>query len=460
MTTAREIWEAALGRLQVQVSKPNYETWLKDTQGIRYENGVFLISTPNTFIAEWLQSRLLSLIENTLSNIIGKMVEVQFFIVSAKEPALAQSVPANQYDGGMITRDMKTIRHNPLNPRFTFDNFTVGSCNELAYSAAYEVAMKPGEVYNPLFIFSNTGLGKTHLMQAIGNSVKTQSKTVMYTNAELLTREFVNSIRNKKTEEFNEKYRSVDVLLVDDFQFFSGKKGTQQSFYHLFNDLQENNRQIVITCDTSPRDIDELGENLRSRLEGGLVADIKSPDFETRLAILEDKAKKRQEAVPIPVDVLKFIATHLHNNIRELEGGLNRIITYARVNKSAPDVDLATKAISSIVGQEEKMAGAPITSVDRVIEAVAGYYNLTPDALTGKLRDRTTTLARQIAMYLLREYCHCRLSEIGKLFGGRDHTTVIYSCNKITTEIGVNQQLNQSVGTILGTLKIHKNSHP
>jgi chromosomal replication initiator protein len=452
MTSPQEIWQAVLGRLQVQVSKPNYDTWLKNTEGVSYDNEQFVVGTPNTFIAEWLESRILPQIENALGNIIGKMVEVHFLIQTASK---VNAPVLETRDGGLSFKETRTMKHNLLNPKFTFDTFVTGKSNELAFSAAYEVSLKPGISHNPLFIYSGTGLGKTHLIQAIGNSVKAQSKRVMYTNPELLTNEYVNAIKNKKADEFNEKYRSYDVLLLDDFQFFSGKRGTQQCFYHLFNDFQANERQIVITCDSAPRDITELGERLRSRLEGGLVADIKPPDFETRMAILGGKA--RVYKMNVSEDVLRLVATHLCGNIRELEGGLNRIVTFARLNNSSPDKEMASKALLSIVGKESDLENTSARSSNRTIEVVAQHYGLAPDALTGKQRDRNTTLARQTAMYLLREHSHYRLNEIGKMFGGRDHTTVMYSCEKVAAEMGGNQQLNQSIQTILDKLNIHKN---
>jgi chromosomal replication initiator protein len=454
MKTPQEIWQAALGELQLQVSKPNYDTWLKDTEGIDFNDDLFTVRAPNTFVAEWLESRLLSLIKNTLGKLVGQMVEVQFYIHPTCQ-ALPQKA-AVQADGGISVKTRREHKFSKFNPGLTFDTFIAGDSNQMAYSAAWEVAQKPGEVYNPLYIYGDTGLGKTHLLQAIGNNMRARKQEVIYISAEQLTTEFVASIKNDTTESFNIKYRNTDVLLLDDFQFFSGKKQTQQCFFHLFNDLRDNDCQIVITCDCPPRAISAIGEKLRSRLEWGLVADIKSPDFDTRLAILNGKAGKMK--VDMSPDVLEFIANHFRQNIRELEGGLTRVITYARAHKSPPTMDIATDALASLMPDDQQSLS--IFTPRLIIEAVASYYNLHPDTLTGKSRDRKTTQARQIAMYLIQKQVGCSLSEIGKLFGGRDHSTVLYSCEKISSETNVNQQINSALNDICRDLKIHKVSTP
>jgi chromosomal replication initiator protein len=454
MRTPQEIWQAVLGELQVQVSKPNYDTWLKDTEGIDFNDDLFIIRAPNTFVAEWLESRLLSLIKNTLGKIMGQMVEVQFYIHPSCQVMLQSS--AIQSDGGISVKTRRGQKHNILNPRLTFDNFITGNSNQLAYSAAREVSQKPGQVYNPLYIYSDTGLGKTHLLQAIGNNIKASNHEVIYISAEQMTTEFVASIKNDSTEVFNNKYRNTDVLLLDDFQFFSGKKQTQQCFFHLFNDLRDNDCQIVITCDCPPKAINAVGEKLRSRLEWGLVADIKAPDFDTRLAILNGKARKMK--LNIDPEVLEFIANHFRQNIRELEGGLNRVITFARSNNTPPTMAIANDALASLIPDDQQSIA--VFTPRLIIEAVASYHNLHPDTLAGKSRDRKTTLARQIAMYLIHKQVGCSLSEIGRLFSGRDHSTVLHSCDKITTEISINPQLNQSINEICRGLKIHKDSTP
>jgi chromosomal replication initiator protein len=452
MRTPQEIWQAALGELQLQVNKPNYNTWLKDTEGIDYNDDLFIIRTPNTFVAEWLESRLLSLIKNTLGKLVGQMVEVQFYVHPASR-VVPQTATA-QADGGIAVKTRKSDKHNSLNPALTFETFIAGESNQLAYNASIDVCHQPGQIHNPLYIYSSTGLGKTHLLHAIGNYLKSQNRDIMYTSAEQLTNEFVTSIKKDETQEFYNRYRSAEVLLLDDFQFFSGKKQTQQCFFSLFNDLRDSQCQIVITCDCPPKAINAIGEKLRSRLEWGLVADIKAPDFDTRLKILKEKA--RRSNFKMPPEILEYIATHLRSNIRELEGGLNRVATCARMHNSPPTVEIATKALVSLIPNAEQAPA--VFTPQLIIEAVASYYNLHPDALTGKGRDRKTTQARQIAMYLIHKEVNCSLTEIGKLFGSRDHSTVLYGCNKVASEINVDQKLSQQVKDIFRSLKINKDS--
>jgi len=450
MKKPKEIWEAALGELQLQVSKPNYDTWLKDTKGVSFEEDRFVVSTPNTFAAEWLQNRLLSLIKNSLANIVGRIVEVKFYVQNQQQ---IQCVPESAYDGGLSVKTRIPLKLHNFNPRFTFDSFIAGESNRLALTAAREVADTPGQVYNPLFLFSSTGLGKTHLLQAIGNTISGKMKNVIYASAEQLTTEFVNAVKANNLDEFNDKYRNAEVLLIDDFQFFSGKKGTLQSFFHLFNDLYDNDCQIVITCDSSPREMNSVSEKLKSRLEGGLVVDIRPPDYETRLEILKNRVKKL--GITMPGEVLEYIATHFHNNIRELEGVLNRLITYSRLNNITPDISVAELTLSSLIDNTRQNGNSP----HHVIEKVADYFDMPPKSLTGKARDRKTAEARQIAMYIMRQYGNCRLSEIGSLFGGRDHTTVLYSCEKIASASNVDKQLSKTIEDILRELKIHNSSN-
>ncbi len=457
MKSPREIWEAALGQLQVQVNKPNFDTWLKDTTGIKYQDELFVIGAPNAFVAEWLESRLNSLIKKTLSSIIGKHVEIHFEVVKLPRQYSAQPAASHssQADGGISVKASRQFVSNSLNPKYTFNNFITGEANRLAYAAALEVAEYPGNVYNPLFIYSDTGLGKTHLLLAIGHAAKAAGHRVLYTSAEQLTTEFVLALKNNTTEEFHARYRSADILLVDDFQFLSGKVQTQECFYHIFNDLHENNCQIVVTCDSPPKAICAMEKRLRSRMEGGLVADIKSPEQETRLAILKIKAK--QLKISLAPEVLQFIAAQFRHNVRELEGGLNRVVTYARLSGVDPDMKTAVQALADLLVKESRKDAASLTP-ERILDAVASYYELTPEALAGRRRDRKTALARQMAMYLIREQNHCPLSEIGKILGGRDHTTVLHGYEKIAAEAGINPQLTKSIEELRQSLGIKRKS--
>jgi chromosomal replication initiator protein len=456
LKTPQEIWDTALGELQLQVSKPNYNTWLKDTKGIECRTDLFVIGAPNAFIAEWLENRLLSLIKKTLSGIIGSSVDVQFMIKSPVKPEV-QPIIQLQTDGGISARSNRLFRNRTLNSKWTFDTFVTGESNKMAYAAAMDITHNPGHIYNPLYIYGGTGLGKSHLLHAIGNALKNNDLNIVCASAEQLTSEFVNSLKNGLTEEFNLRYRNADVLLIDDFQFFTGKAKIQQSFFHLFNELYENERQIVITCDNPPGSIDGIEDKLRSRLEGGLIADIRPPELDTRMAILQYNADKAQAT--ISPAVLKYIAEEFHKNVRELEGSLTRVVSYARLNNVMLDLDMAMKALASL---NEKSEGTKekITP-ETTIHEVAKFYEMTCDMITGKKRDRKTVQARQVAMYLLREFNQCHLADIGKLFGGKDHTTVLYSCNKITGELSKNSnpELSRAVTEIQQRLNKYGNSH-
>ena len=450
--SSQDIWTAALGELQIQVSKPNFNTWLKDTVGISYKNNNFVIGVPNAFVAEWLEHRLRSLVEKTLVGIVGKNLTIQFHI-QTPEGLEIQPVYANQTDGGITMKaPVKPAIACRLNPRYTFSNFITGEANRLAFAAALEVAENPGNVYNPLFIYGGTGLGKTHLLQAIAHAAKTNGYRILYTSAEQLTNEFVSALKNNTTEAFHSKFRSVDFLLVDDFQFLSGKTQTQECFFHTFNDLHDNNCQIVTTCDGPPKSISSLGEKLRSRLQWGLIADIRPPDFETRLSILENRVQKND--LNVPEEVLQFIAMQFRHNVRELEGGLNRVATFAKLSGNYIDIDVTKQALAVLVeGATGKKA---MPEPRQILETVAGQYGVSTESLIGKLRDRKTATARQVAMYLIRENGQYRLSDIGDMLGGRDHTTILHGCGKIANEIKSNPQTAKAIAEIRKELGISK----
>jgi len=443
LKSAQEIWEAALGELQLQVSKPNYDTWLKDTTGISYKEDVFVIGVPNIFIAEWLRSRLHSLIKRTLTGVTGKTIDVQFAIRPLNQAIC--STAAYQADGGISARLKEPVTAAfRLNPKYTFDSFVVGECNRLAYSAALEISEDPGNRYNPLFIYGDTGTGKTHLLHAIGHTVKAKGLRMLLASAEQFTNQFVIALKNNRIDDFHRKFRSADCLLVDDIQFLSGKAQTQECLLYIFNDLYENNCQIVVTSDRPPRAISSVTKKLRSRLEWGLIADFGPPDLETRLAILRVKAK--QFNMSLPPEVLRFLATEFQHNIRELEGALNRVVTYSRLSGTKLDMHLTTQSLADIIPKDGRQE-ATLTP-KRIMTAVANYYGIDLEGLTGKRRDKKTALARQVTMYLLREQNHCGLAEIGKILGGRDHTTIMHGCEKIAAEIDVNPQLHNSIKEI------------
>jgi chromosomal replication initiator protein len=417
--SAREIWETALGELQLQVTKPNYRTWLEKTTGLNYENNHFVVGVPNTFVAEYLARNQRSLIEKTLIGLTHPGIEVDFQVTS---PATARQ--STSPSG---------------NARYTFDNFVVSPSNRLAYTAARSVAEKPGASYNPLFIYGGVGLGKTHLMQAIYNLAQSQNIKALYVSAEQFTNEFVSALQNKSTAEFRRKYRHVDMLLIDDVQFLVGKEQTEESFFHTFNELHNANRQIVLASDRPPKSLPDMGDRLCSRFEWGLIADIQPPDFNTRLAIL--KAKAKQQEIEVALDVLEFIAQRIQQNIRELEGSLNRAVAYAKLFGAMLTPELAARAVQDISPSSNKTVVTP----ELVIKAVAERFQLTPDDLIGRKRDRATALARQVAMHLLKEAGTCSLAQIGLEFGHRDHATVIHACRKIDNDMDNDPYLRRQV---------------
>ncbi len=448
--SAQQIWEAALGELQIQVNKPNYRTWLEKTIGLRYQDNQFVIGVPNTFVAEYLDKNQRSLIEKALTGLIHHEVQVHFQ-VNTNHPNSSSSY-------GHLERTTPTQQTSlPLfNPKYTFDSFIVGSCNQLAYAAALGVARNQEHSYNPLFIYGGSGLGKTHLLQAIGHMALANNIKVLYVSAEQYTNDLMNAIREGKTDDFRNKYRSVDMLLVDDVQFFSGKKQTGENFFHTFDELHNADRQIAITSDHPPKSIPLLPARLSSRFEGGLVTDIQPPDFETRLAILQCKAK--QEGVNVSADVLEFIALQVQQHIRALEGSLNRVIAYAKLVRTMLTPELAAQALKDITDYEPKTAS---TTPSLIIEAVVNTFQLTPSDLKSRKRDEATALARQVAMYLIRQETDCSLSAIGQELGGRSPATVSYAYQKIANDITNSPSLRRKIFEIQqGMESTPKNGNP
>jgi chromosomal replication initiator protein len=453
LRSPQEIWEAALGELQTQVTRANFNTWLKDTIGVRHRDKIFVIGAPNTFVAEWLENRLKSLIKKTLTSIIGNPVVIEFMVTSTVNCQAKPAVQPTYADGGTSSKASKLTAETNLNSRYTFSNFISGECNRLAYAASLEVVENPGHVYNPLFIYGDTGLGKTHLLLAVGHAARSAGHRVLYTSAEQLTSEFVFALKSNNTDNFHSRYRNADFLLVDDFQFLSGKVQTQECFYHIFNERYENNCQIVVTSDCAPAAIGSLEKRLRSRMQGGLIADLKSPDVETRLTILKTKAKLAK--ISIAPAVLQLMATQFCHNVRELEGGLNRVITYARLSGAELDIKTATQALADLIVRDIRKDSS--LAPERIIDVVAGHYELSAEALVGKRRDRKTSLARHMAMYLMRDQNNYPFSEIGKIFGNRDHTTVLHGCEKIAGEASINPQTAKSINELKKLLGIKTN---
>jgi chromosomal replication initiator protein len=417
--SAQEIWETALGELQLQVTKPNYRTWLEKTTGLSYQNNHFVVGVPNTFVAEYLAQNQRSLVEKTLTGLTHPGIEVDFQVTSPAT-TMQSTTPSG-------------------NARYTFDNFVVSPSNRLAYTAARSVAEKPGASYNPLFIYGGVGLGKTHLMQAIYNLAQSQNIKSLYVSAEQFTNEFVGALQNKSTADFRRKYRHVDMLLIDDVQFLVGKEQTEESFFHTFNELHNASHQIVLASDRPPKSLPDMGDRLCSRFEWGLIADIQPPDFNSRLAIL--KAKAKQQEIEVALDVLEFIAQRIQQNIRELEGSLNRAVAYAKLFGAMLTPELAARAVQDISPSSNKTAVTP----ELVMKTVAERFQLTPADLIGRKRDRATALARQVAMHLLKEAGTCSLAQIGLEFGHRDHATVIHACRKIANDMDNDPYLRRQV---------------
>ncbi len=443
MRSAKEIWEAAKGALQVQVNKANYETWLKDTIGLSHQGNQFVVGTPRAFAKEWLEKRLHSLIKKTLVNIIGQDIEVQFQVcLSPSRVSEGHELPPKILDSSP-----PTFPPFKINPKYTFDNFVVGSSNRLAFAAALGVTEEPGHKYNPLFVYGGSGLGKTHLIHAIENQASENGFKVTCVSSEQFTNEFINAIKEKRTEEFRHKFRSADLFLIEDIQFIGGKPQTQESLLHTFNELHNANHQLVITSDRSPELTPLSDSKLSSRFEWGLVTQVQAPDLETRLAILYSKAERQK--VQIDKAVFEFVAQRCQSNVRELEGGLNRLIAYAKLMQKAPSLELAEQVLQALNSNSPPLYALTPTSI---LDAVADHFKISPAFLKSRKRDSQLTLARQIAIYLIREKTNCPLQDIGKLLGGREHSTVLRSYHKIATKLFIDPLVQRNVTQILTTL--------
>lgn len=399
------------------MTRATYDTWLKGTFAVSYEDDLLIVGTDNPYAKEWLENRLLGTIKRALTGILGRTVEVRFMVKAQQaqpSPPLLEKLPSSSPHPSSLS----------LNPRYTFENFVVGNSNRLAHAAAFAVAHKPAEAYNPLFLYGGVGLGKTHLLHAIGHVPLTKDSKVLYISSETFTNDLINSIRNQTTEEFRLKYRHIDLLLVDDIQFIAGKESTQEEFFHTFNTLHAADKQIVISSDRPPKAILTLEERLRSRFEWGLIADIQPPDLETRTAILRFKAETQPH--PIPAEVIDFLAHKIQSNIRELEGALNRVVAYANIMAFPLTVETAKAALQDVAPRRSP-------SLQEVLEAVAHFYGLSVEELESPRRNKAVALARQVAMYLAREETGVSLVEIGRALGGRDHSTVLYGHEKISS---------------------------
>ena len=448
-----QIWQAAQEELRFQLSKPSYETWLKNASLVGREKNAFKIGVPTKLAKDWLEDRYSAMIKETLSAIVSGDVSVAFEIVpgQAEQSARSHAAVAVAEEPPPVTPDEVLDEASQLNPKFQFQHFVVGNNSRFAHAACRAVAETPAKAYNPLFLYGGVGLGKTHLMHAIGHSVleNHHRRKVAYVTSEKFMNEMITSIQEGRMNDFRTRYRTVDVLLVDDIQFLAGKDRTQEEFFHTFNSLHELNRQIVISSDRPPKEIPTLEDRLRSRFSCGLIADIQPADFETRVAIL--KSKVGSSARLVPEDVLSFIAHKIQKNIRELEGALIRVIAHASLNRSAVNVETAARLLQDVIPSTDTRT----LSIDTISRAVANYYHISLEEMKGKRRDKHIVFPRQVAMFLIREETASSLPAIGQAFGGRDHTTVLHSYEKINTESREDQRLQSDLRKIREILYSH-----
>lgn len=443
---ARQVWSAVLGHLELQVTRPSFHTWLKDTVGIRVSETDIVVGTPNTFVAEMLEQRMYSLITDSVNHVLKSQLDVRFIVTSAEEltPESPSDLPINHRNNDSQDSEKSRIpyRRISLNHKYQFDTFVSGKSNELAYAASVAVSQKPGLVYNPLTIYSDVGLGKTHLLHSIGHAASVAGRSFIYVTTEEFTNEYVRSIREGNTEAFRDRYRSVDMLLLDDVQFLIGKEQTQEGFFHTFNSLHMLNKQIVITSDRPVAKLNLLERRVRSRLSGGLVVDIQRPDLETRMAILSKKLEIANRQCDS--SVTDFLAERLSSNIRELEGGLNRVFAYSEITQRPLSIELAQQALSDAYLDEKSTPISP----DEIIEAVSEYFNVEFSSLTGPRGRKEVALARQIAMHLIKADTDLGPTAIGQALGGKNHSTVIKNCSKISARLVTDLSLQRDISNI------------
>lgn len=432
-TSVSTLWQRVLDLLKNELTEISFNTWIKTISPISFNSNTLELGVPTDFNKGIIESRYMPLILNAVKQVTSKEINIVIKVPS-QEPQKKETVNED-------TGYSEDVQNSVLNPKYTFDTFVIGNGNRLAHAASVAVAEAPAKAYNPLFLYGGVGLGKTHLMHAIGHYILSQNpkSKVLYVSSEKFTNELINAIKDDRNEEFRSKYRNIDVLLIDDIQFIGGKERTQEEFFHTFNALYEANKQIIISSDRPPKEINTLEDRLRSRFEWGLTADIQSPDLETRIAILQKKAQL--EKLNVPNEVLVFIADKVVSNIRELEGALNRVIAYSSLTETEISVDLCSEALKELLSTSSNK----IISTDYIIDIVARYYDLRPEEFKSQKRNRSISYPRQIAMYLCRDIIGMSLPKIGLEFGGRDHTTVIHAITKIEEDIASNMEIKRTV---------------
>ena len=431
---ANQAWQSTLGQIQMEMPKASYDTWVRNAQLVSHENNLFTIGVPNAYARDWLEDRLTSTMTKILSGMMNNKQEVNFVVWHGEEPC---ETPAVETRSARPADEPLFLVNTTLLPRYTFETFVVGSSNQLAHAACMAVADKPAHAYNPLFLYGGVGLGKTHLLHAIGNVCHSKGLSVLYVSSEEFTNDFIHAIQKHTNAAFRERYRNTDVLLIDDIQFIANKEQTQEEFFHTFNTLYSQEKQIVISSDRPPKALVTLEERLRSRFEWGLIGDIQPPDLEMRIAILQAKAE--QAGRSIPSNVLEAIARQVQSNIRELEGSLTRVLAFSDLTGQALSTEMVNSALADLLPHHRAIEPRQVISV------VANAFGVSVDQMVGHSRSRDITLPRHIAMYLLRQEVSVSLPQIGQQFGGRDHTTVMHACEKVADLIERDDRLRRQV---------------
>lgn len=442
MFDTKQLWDKVLSDVELSISKANFGTWFKNTFISKHEDGVIFVSVPNTFVRDWLATKYHKLIMKSLRDVNPELRGVDYVITKIDSTPKTQIIKTISETNTLGLNDLYINRDNNLNPKYALDNFIVGSFNEVAFAASQAVIKNPGMTYNPLFIYGPTGLGKTHLIQGTGNTIKKHfdSKKIYYVTSESFSNDYVNSLLNNKITIFKDKYRKYDVLIMDDVQFLSKKDKTQEELFHLFNHFYENNKQIIFSSDKPPKYIPDIEDRVRSRLEGGMIADIAKPDYESRLAILRSKVKNIE--LEISNEFIEYLASIIQDNIRELEGALNSIICQIELKKK----DITLTDVKNLVKNNIKPQKS--ISIKDVMKVVSEFYSIDEKTLYEKTRRKEVVKPRQIAMYILREDFNTSYPHIGQKLGGRDHTTVIHAYEKIKGDLKIDQLLSKDVNKI------------
>ena len=444
-----QVWQSVLGEIELNLSKANFTTWFKNTFISEFDDEKVIVCVPNTFTKAWLEKKYHEQILKAIEGITEKKIKTIFYKVEIRKNnpvgELLKKIKIKKdddYNSNELNKEPVKINRFGLNSKYVFENYIVGKGNELAHAACRAVAANPGNAYNPLFIYGGVGLGKTHLLQAIGHEVIKNSEKVLYTTCEKFTNEYINSIKSGQAKNFKERYRNVDLLLIDDIQFMAGKDGTQEEFFHTFNELHQTDKQIILTSDRQPKAIPALEKRLLSRFEWGMIVDVTQPDIETRVAILESKCKEKNYT--LDEEIMYFVANNVQNNIRELEGALNKIIAFHEFNNSQPSIDSTKKILSSLISNIQSKS----LTTKNIIDSVSSFFDVHIKDIIGKSRKKELVYPRQLTMYLMRKEVNTSYPTIGQELGGRDHTTAIHACNKISKEIEINEKLKQDIESI------------